>query len=138
MWRSFGNWVARFDVPSWGGRFDPLPYERQAAPAHAQPQSAVPVQGDAGAHAAAPQAEKRCHPLLLTVLSLLFSVLVAAAASVGTYFAVEGVLGDAEAAAEFEEFVTELSEEIERECEGEFYSADFWTSEEILELSKFV
>ena len=137
MWRSFGNWVARFDVPSWGGRFDPLPYERQAAPAHAQPQSAVPVQGDAGFHAA-PQAEKRCHPLLVTVLSLLLSVLVAAAASVGTYFAVEGVLGDAEAGAEFEEFVTELGEEIEREFEDDFYSVDFWASEEILELSKFV
>lgn len=68
IWRCFGNLIARFDVPAWGGRFDKLPYETGAYSAPSAPEPAgEPV--------------KRCHPLCIGLLGTLVAALLCAGTS---------------------------------------------------------
>lgn len=59
LWRALGSWVALFDVPSWGGRHEPLPCELPpASTADIEPSDVVaPIE--------AVQPSRRSHPLLV-------------------------------------------------------------------------
>jgi len=121
VWRAFGNWAALFDVPSWGGMYDPLPYQRDKADAGDLPDAQA-----TGGHAApAPQAapEKHCHPLLLAVLCLLTSIALGLGASAGVLVLIDQTYVEgAPAFEDFGEFVDELLVEIEADVERELGS----------------
>ena len=151
MWRCMGNWVAQFDVPAWGGRYDKLPFECASvlpeAPEAESADSANPVDPtatadapEAGAadaedatHPAAdaapldpalsmvPQLEQRCHPVLVGVLSSLVAIAVALAASLGSLSIAMDAYGEPLTVREWEQMLDELLDELDELVESPEY-----------------
>jgi hypothetical protein len=105
-WRALGNWAAQLDVARWGSMYDPLPdREESAAPAPAlrpgyasgagagqygataNDASAGSGYGSQELAVAAPEPEKRGHPVLCIVLCYVFVLLI------GIIMGVAGVVG---------------------------------------------
>lgn len=102
LWRALGHLIARFDVASWGGRFDPLPFE-----------SSAPHSGEPDLSAACAPAEKRCHPLLVGLLSILVAALLCAGSSFAVAAIFDETYGDSVTLEDIETMFEEFSVELE-------------------------
>lgn len=88
LWRAMGSWVALFDVASWGGRHDRLPYQADAGGLPSASDPSASASPDEGAQAAPAATEslalqetpaepiRRSHPLLVGLGSFGIALLV--------------------------------------------------------------